>query len=83
VLDPEVFPEGKSFLPERFMETTDPRLLNHKFGCFGFGRRICPGMLVALQSLYIVIARLVDLSARLDPSWNKDVNLLMQHAMGV
>jgi cytochrome P450 len=57
MVDPEVFPDGESFKPERFMDTTDPRLLNHKFGCFGFGRRICPGMYVALQSLYIVIAR--------------------------
>jgi len=57
--DPEVFPDGKSFQPERFMETTDARLSSHRFGCFGFGRRICPGMHVALQSLYIVIARML------------------------
>jgi cytochrome P450 len=57
MVDPEVFSDGEGFKPERFMDTTDPRLLNHRFGCFGFGRRICPGMHVALQSLYIVIAR--------------------------
>ncbi|KAF7941471.1 hypothetical protein EAE99_001108 [Botrytis elliptica] len=55
--DPAVFPEGEKFIPERFLETNDPRLLNYRFGCFGFGRRMCPGMHVALQSMYIVIAR--------------------------
>ncbi|KAF9257466.1 cytochrome P450 [Marasmius fiardii PR-910] len=59
MIDPEVFPDGESFKPERFIETTDPRLINHRFGCFGFGRRICPGMYIALQSLYIVIARML------------------------
>ncbi|KAF1943600.1 cytochrome P450 [Clathrospora elynae] len=59
MVDPEVFSDGEKFIPERFVEATDPRLVNHKFGCFGFGRRICPGMHVALQSLYIVIARMM------------------------
>ncbi|KAF9073503.1 cytochrome P450 [Rhodocollybia butyracea] len=58
-LDPTVFPDPHAFKPERFVETTDPRLINHRFGCFGFGRRICPGMHVALQSLYIVISRML------------------------
>lgn len=57
--DPAVFPDGEKFIPERFLETNDSRLLNYRFGCFGFGRRMCPGMHVALQSLYIVIARLI------------------------
>lgn len=55
--DPEIFPDGENFIPERFLETDNPRLHNYKFGCFGFGRRMCPGMHVALQSLHIVIAR--------------------------
>ncbi|KAJ2986516.1 hypothetical protein NUW58_g4987 [Xylaria curta] len=59
MMDPEVFPEGEMFKPERFMNTKDPRFLSHRYGCFGFGRRICPGMHVALQSLYIVIARML------------------------
>lgn len=57
MLDPEIFPDGDKFIPERFLETTDPRLLNYKFGSFGFGRRICPGMHVAIQSVYIIISR--------------------------
>lgn len=57
MLDPEIFPDGESFKPERFLETNDPRLINYKFGCFGFGRRMCPGMHVALQGLFIGIAR--------------------------
>ncbi|KAF5879687.1 putative cytochrome p450 protein [Botrytis fragariae] len=55
--DPAVFPEGEKFIPERFWETGV--ILNYRFGCFGFGRRMCPGMHVELQSMYIVIARLI------------------------
>ncbi|KAI1456408.1 cytochrome P450 [Annulohypoxylon moriforme] len=57
--DPAVFPDGDAFKPERFLNVTDPRLQTYKFGVFGFGRRICPGMYVALQSLYIAMARML------------------------
>ncbi|PSN69539.1 cytochrome P450 [Corynespora cassiicola Philippines] len=57
--DPAVFPDGNAFKPERFLNVTDPRLQTYKFGVFGFGRRICPGMYVALQSLYIAMARML------------------------
>ncbi|KAF9077359.1 cytochrome P450 [Rhodocollybia butyracea] len=72
-LDPTVFPDPHTFKPERFVETTDPRLINHKFGCFGFGRRICPGMHVALQSLYIVISRML---------WSFDVLPVVENGTG-
>ncbi|CAG8960300.1 hypothetical protein HYFRA_00012374 [Hymenoscyphus fraxineus] len=57
--DPAVFPDGDAFKPERFLNISDPRLQTYKFGVFGFGRRICPGMYVALQSLYIGMARML------------------------
>ena len=56
--DPEMFPEPDVFRPERFLDATNPKLVNFTIP-FGFGRRICPGMHVASQSIYIAISRCV------------------------
>ncbi|KAG6845597.1 hypothetical protein H0H87_006650 [Tephrocybe sp. NHM501043] len=55
--DPEVYADPHTFNPDRFIATEgksaepDPRGL-----CFGFGRRICPGMLLADSSVFILCA---------------------------
>ncbi|OBZ76027.1 O-methylsterigmatocystin oxidoreductase [Grifola frondosa] len=54
--DQEMFPEPEVFRPERFLDTTEPRFADFTLP-FGFGRRVCPGMHVALQSIYILVAR--------------------------
>lgn len=56
--DPEVFPNPDAFLPERFLGVTDPRLQNFEIP-FGFGRRICPGRHLAMNSLFVNIARIL------------------------
>ncbi|KAF9268871.1 cytochrome P450 [Marasmius fiardii PR-910] len=56
--DPTLFPDPDQFKPERFLDTKDPRLANFTIP-FGFGRRICPGMHVGLQSVFIVLSRLL------------------------
>lgn len=53
-----MFPSPDTFRPERFLETDDPRLKSFDL-CFGFGRRICPGMHLALNSLFINISRIL------------------------
>ncbi|KAF8625149.1 hypothetical protein AX17_006927 [Amanita inopinata Kibby_2008] len=55
--DPNTYPEPFAFRPERHIATDgkpverDPRTI-----CFGFGRRICPGMYLAEGSLFLTIA---------------------------
>ncbi|KAE8146925.1 cytochrome P450 [Aspergillus avenaceus] len=52
--DPEVYSEPNEFKPERFLGENpelDPRRL-----VFGFGRRICPGRVLADSAVYINIA---------------------------
>ncbi|THH14867.1 hypothetical protein EW146_g5517 [Bondarzewia mesenterica] len=55
--DPRTYKNPETFNPQRFLETNgrpaeqDPRLY-----CFGFGRRICPGMPFADASLFLQFA---------------------------
>ncbi|OJJ77731.1 hypothetical protein ASPBRDRAFT_36992 [Aspergillus brasiliensis CBS 101740] len=53
--DPTSYHNPESFNPDRFLGATpepDPRLY-----AFGFGRRICPGRLLAEKSIYLTVAR--------------------------
>ncbi|KAI0336626.1 cytochrome P450 [Cubamyces sp. BRFM 1775] len=62
--DPLVFPEPTEFRPERYLNKNgslrelarheDPSLVG-----FGFGRRICPGMFFAMNSIFIGIATML------------------------
>ncbi|KAI0674628.1 cytochrome P450 [Trametes maxima] len=64
--DPAVFPEPANFRPERFLNVDgtlreleryeDPSVIG-----FGFGRRICPGMSFAMNSIFIGIANMLYL----------------------
>ncbi|TBU46186.1 cytochrome P450 [Dichomitus squalens] len=56
--DPVMFPSPDDFRPERFLETTDPRLQDFDLP-FGFGRRICVGMHLAKNSLFITMSRIL------------------------
>ncbi|KAI0360360.1 cytochrome P450 [Trametes cingulata] len=62
--DPTVFPEPTEFRPERYLNPDgtlrelerheDPSIIG-----FGFGRRICPGMYFAMNSIFIGIATML------------------------
>ncbi|KAJ8495281.1 hypothetical protein ONZ45_g12935 [Pleurotus djamor] len=56
--DPEMFPDPDTFRPERFLETSNPRLKDFDLP-FGFGRRICPGMHLARNSIFMNMARIL------------------------
>ncbi|PPQ74384.1 hypothetical protein CVT24_000838 [Panaeolus cyanescens] len=72
--DEEMFPNPDKYEPERYLNP-DPKLPkpNTTF-FFGFGRRICPGMHVAQNTLFIAIARLLwayDIVPPKDQSGNR------------
>ncbi|CAE7065561.1 unnamed protein product, partial [Rhizoctonia solani] len=52
--NPEVYPDPEKFVPERFMGENPPPFPENY--AFGFGRRICPGMHVAQQSMWLSIS---------------------------
>ncbi|EGO01020.1 hypothetical protein SERLA73DRAFT_71993 [Serpula lacrymans var. lacrymans S7.3] len=73
--DPVMFPDPDDFRPERFLETTNPRLQTFELP-FGFGRRICPGMHLSLNSLFINVSRILwafDITPIVDTAGNKVV----------
>jgi cytochrome P450 len=61
--DPERYPNPEQFMPERYLQhspsgawTTRTDVRNPRDFCFGFGRRICPGIHIAEQSLFATVA---------------------------
>ncbi|KAG2093096.1 cytochrome P450 [Suillus discolor] len=57
--DPMAFPDPEVFNPQRWLDSEGCLKDNIKFIVYGFGRRVCPGMHLANQSLYIAIAFLL------------------------
>jgi len=64
VMDPNLFDDPETFNPSRFLTPHKPAgKWNGKVESdftmpFGFGRRICPGMHVALQTTFLYMARI-------------------------
>ncbi|KAK4869373.1 hypothetical protein LT330_006373 [Penicillium expansum] len=52
--DPMIYPNPQGFQPERFL--SEPSVLEPGDVSFGFGRRICPGRLIAETSIFLIIA---------------------------
>jgi len=58
--DPNAWKDPDEFLPERFLDnTTDFRGQDFEFIPFGAGRRICPGIHMAIASLDLILANLL------------------------
>lgn len=64
--DPELYPDPETFNPNRWLSSGYPTYREpldkypnlQNFSAFGFGRRICPGMNIAENSLHLLIARM-------------------------
>ena len=60
--DPEYFPDGDAFRPERYMPGLERDKimagLSKGHTSFGHGRRICPGLNLAERSLAVSIAQI-------------------------
>ncbi|KAJ7322934.1 cytochrome P450 [Mycena albidolilacea] len=54
----KIFPEPFKFRPERYL-TADNEANSTVAAAFGFGRRICPGMHIAENSVFIAIATIL------------------------
>ncbi|KAJ7062124.1 cytochrome P450 [Mycena amicta] len=70
--DETLFPNAGAFLPERYLDNTDPALAktrDPRSYVFGFGRRRCPGVNLVESSVWILIATCI---ATLDISKAKD-----------
>ncbi|PSR74371.1 hypothetical protein PHLCEN_2v9879 [Hermanssonia centrifuga] len=62
--DEKVYPEPSQFRPERYLDSrgalrTLDRMEDPAVIGFGFGRRICPGMFLALNSVFIAVAMIL------------------------
>ncbi|KAJ6550242.1 cytochrome P450 [Mycena capillaripes] len=59
--DDEMYPDPKSFKPERFLRNgkLNPDVRDPETVAFGFGRRICPGKHLASDSLWLTIASML------------------------
>jgi cytochrome P450 len=76
-LNPEDYPDPNRFRPERFLDGSlrnYPQAQGHS--SFGWGRRVCPGQLVAEQSLFISVSRILwgfKISPPLHPNTGKEL----------
>ncbi|AEE76989.1 cytochrome p450 [Arabidopsis thaliana] len=59
--DPKIWPDPKTFKPERFMEDKSQcEKSNFEYIPFGSGRRSCPGVNLGLRVVHFVLARLLQ-----------------------
>ena len=57
--DPATYPEPLKFKPERFLDSDATARAPLPDAAFGFGRRRCPGRVLAWDTLWITMASLL------------------------
>ncbi|TFK73293.1 cytochrome P450 [Pluteus cervinus] len=53
----EIYPDPESFKPERFLNPDGTLNSDDRYLTFGFGRRVCPGQYLALDSIWLATAQ--------------------------
>ncbi|CAI7591607.1 unnamed protein product [Penicillium glandicola] len=82
--DPELYPNPEEFIPERFLESKE--LTGPHSYVFGFGRRICPGRLLADSSLFLTIAQTLavfDINKAVDKETGKVIEPVVGTTTGL
>ncbi|CAL1703236.1 unnamed protein product [Somion occarium] len=86
--DPVEYPCPDQFRPQRFLNpdgSLNPDVPDPSVACFGFGRRICPGRFLSLNSLFSAIAAVLHtftITPALDQNGKPvEVELRMQSGM--
>ncbi|KAL8261307.1 hypothetical protein R6Q59_025356 [Mikania micrantha] len=77
--DTTIWDDSKEFKPERFLgREIDVRGQNFELIPFGAGRRICPGLPLALRTIPVMLGSLLN-----NFDWNLDVNMDMTERFGI
>jgi len=83
--DAAVFEEPDVFHPDRFLEGSRNKLDSFSMA-FGFGRRKCPGEKLALNSMFIMISRILwafDVVPALDPNTGGEMGISQEFVGGL
>ena len=60
LMDPEVFPDPKVFNPQRFLDENGYLKTIDQFAPFSIGRRICMGITLAKNTLFLFFVRMLQ-----------------------
>ncbi|KAK5707067.1 hypothetical protein LTR17_021024 [Elasticomyces elasticus] len=78
--DPEVYHEPEAFKPERFMDPHNEPLATNV--TFGFGRRVCPGRVLADSSLFLTFAQSLAVFDMRRPLDDQGKEIDAEHSFG-
>lgn len=82
--DPQTWENPTWFMPERFMRSNhDYRGHGFEFIPFGAGRRICPGLLLALRMVHLMLASLLHSFAWKLPNGMAPQDVDMSNKIGI